>query len=199
MENDKTSAFIVTEEAIRDRAIAYVPIAEKQSWVGDVVVRCFDPINIAAVSGVDEMPPMYKENTFQRVKYLAGALLKLYLCEDFAPVSEDDPWMMPDDTYDFFCADKPLAQIERIRRMSKDNAVKDKCFNLIQDYKDLREMLNNEIHGLMRAMNDTLSRFQMLMEAQTTPEYVEKLTQEINAVQNELAEYADSHGKTETV
>lgn len=188
--DNNTTAFIVTEETIRDRAIAYIPIAEKQRWIGDVVVRCFDPINIAGVSGVDEMPPMYKENTFQRYKYLAGAVLKMYLGEDFSPISEDDPWMMPDDTYDFFCSEKPLAQIERIRRTSKDNAIKDKCFNLVQDYKDLRDMLSNEIHGLMRAMNDTLSRFQMLMAAQTTPEYVEKLTSELNTVQSELAEYA---------
>lgn len=191
MDNDmNSSTFAVTEEVIRDKAVSCVPIAAKREWVSNVVVQCFDPINIAGVTGVDEMPPMYKENTFQRYKYLAGAVVKLYLGEDFTPVSEDDPWMMSDETFDFFCSSKPLAQIERIRRTSKDNAIKDKCFNLLQDYKDLRDMLLNEIHGLMRAMNDTLSRFQMLIAAQTTPEYVEKLTNELNAVQSELAEYA---------
>lgn len=195
MDNDNKTSFIVTEEMIADRATDYVPVAEKQRFVDDVVVRCFDPLTVAGVSGVEEMPPMYKENSFRRNKYLAGALVMLYLGEDFSPVSDDDPWMMTDEFYDFFSSAKPIAQIERIRRTSKDNAIKDKCFNLISDYKELRDLLNSEIHGLMKAMNDTLSRYQMMTAAQVTPEFVEKLLGDAKSLQSMLDTYADQRQK----
>ena len=98
--------------------------------------------------------------------------------------------MMTDEDYDFFNTVRPLSQIERIRRGTKDREIQDKCFDLMQDYKDLREMLNSEIHGLMRAMNDTLARFQMLQAIQVTPEYLEEQKEALDKLKNEITEYA---------
>ena len=70
--------------------------------------------------------------------------------------------------------------------------MQDKCYDLVQDYKDLREMLNSEIHGLMRAMNDTLARFQNLLAVQASPEYLESLKGELDSLQTEIAEHAEA-------
>lgn len=196
MEENKNSVFTITEEMFTEKARTYVPIAEKQSFVDEVVVRCFDPISISGADGAD-IPPVYKENIGRRMRYLAGGLAKLYLGEGFATENDDDPWMMTDEAYDYFWGGRPISQIERLRRFSKNKALQDQCYDLMQDYKELTNMLNSEIHGLMRAMNDTLSRFQMLIEAQTTPEYFQSLTKNLEEVQQELAEYAANRNITQ--
>ena len=196
MEESKNSVFVITEELLKEKARTYVPIAEKQSFVDEVVVRCFDPISISGSDDVD-IPPVYKENIGRKMRYLAGGLAKLYLGEGFSTVSDDDEWMMTDEAYDYFWGGRPISQIERVRRFSKDKALQDQCYDLMQDYKELQNMLNSEIHGLMRAMNDTLSRFQMLMAAQTTPEYFQSLTKNLEEVQQELADYAANRNITQ--
>lgn len=188
--------FIITEELIRDKARSYVPVKEKQDFVNAVSGLCFDVLNISATTGDSATPPLYKENPVKKQKYLSAAIAKLYLGEGFTQASEDDPWMMTDEDYDFFSAVRPLSQIERIRRGTKDREIQDKCFDLMQDYKDLREMLNSEIHGLMRAMNDTLARFQILQAIQVTPEYLEEQKEALDKLNNEITEYASQIQKS---
>ena len=195
MEDKITNAqeyFIVTEDQVREKARSYVPVKEKHRFVEDVSTRCFDILNITATTGDSATPPLYKENTEKKQKYLAAAVAKLYLGEGFTPANENDQWLMTDEDFDFFSAVRPLTQVDRIRRMTKDRELQDKCFDLVQDYKDLREMLNNEIHGLMRAMNDTLARFQNLLAVQASPEYLESLKGELDSLQSEIAEHADA-------
>lgn len=198
MEDNKTESkvFTVTEGLLREKARTYVPIAEKMQFVDDVVVRCFDPISI---SGADDeaLPPMYKENTGRKMRYLAGGLAKLYLGEGYSTADDDDPWMMTDEAYDYFWGGRPVSQIERVRRFSKDKDLQDQCYDMMQDYKELSNLLNSEIHGLMRAMNDPVARFQMLMAAQSTPEYFQKMTEELEAAQRELADYAANRNITQ--
>lgn len=190
--------FIITEELIRDKARSYVPVKEKQDFVNAVSGLCFDTLNISATTGDSATPPLYKENPVKKQKYLSAAIAKLYLGEGFTQASEDDPWTMTDEDYDFFSAVRPLSQIERIRRGTKDREIQDKCFDLMQDFKDLREMLNSEIHGLMRAMNDTLARFQMLQAVQATPEYLAEKKEEIERLKGEIESYMSDLEKGKT-
>ena len=187
---------MLTEDKVRDYARAYVPMVEKRKFVDDVCAYCFDKLNVSAGDGDDGiMPPLYKENLGRKQKYLAAALVKLYMGENFAPASEDDEWSISDETYDYICSGRPLSQIERIRRNTKDKELQAKCYDLVQDFKDLRDMLNSECHGLLHAMNDTLTRFKMLMEAQTTPEYFQQLTKGLEDAQAELVAYAEQRKK----
>lgn len=195
---DKNSngVFVITEALLHEKARTYVPIAEKQKFVDDVVVRCFDPISI---SGADDeaLPPMYKENTGRKMRYLAGGLAKLYLGEGYATANDDDPWMMTDEAYDYFWGGRPVSQIERVRRFSKDKNLQDQCYDMMQDFKELTNLLNSEIHGLMRVMNDPVARYQMLMAAQTTPEYFQQLTKALEVAQQELADYTANRNITQ--
>ncbi len=189
---EDSNHYTVTETAIREKARAYVPTAEKKRFVDEVSTRCFDVLNISATINDDATPPLYKENAERKMKYLAAAVAKLYLGEGFTPADEDDPWMMTDTDFDYFNAVRPLTQVDRIRRSTKDRELQDKCYDLTQDYKDLREMLTSEIHGMMRAMNDTLTRFQMLMATKSTPEYLEAQKQEIERLRDEITGYAQN-------
>ena len=192
--SETNDCLVLTEEKVRDYARAYVPIAEKRKFVDEVAFYCFDRLNVSADND-SAIPPLYKDNHGRKMKYLAAALAKLYLGETFTAENESDPWMISDEVYDYICSGRPLSQLERIRRNTKDKELQAKCYDLVQDYKDLRDMLNSDCHGLLHAMNDTLTRFQMLMDAQTTPEYVSQLLSGLTDAQTELREYTATRGK----
>lgn len=163
---------VLTEEIIR-AARSYVPLAEKEDFVRSVSDNCFDRIAIGSRNGED-IPPMWKENGFIKQRYLAGALMKLYLEIDF--IGEKGDKRLPTQTeYDWIMAGSPINQIERIRKSSKDTEVRDKCYDLLYDFKTLERLLTGEIAGMRPAANDTLSRFSTMMEAQTSPEAFEKI------------------------
>lgn len=175
------TALIITEDVLRDKARAYVPMREKMDYVSAVSVGCFDRMDIgAATASSDPVPPMYKESAERKARYMASALCRLYLQFTFDPATEADPWMMSDPDYEYFCSGNPLNQIERVKRTTKDRDLQNKCYDLLADYKLLEKLLNSECYGLLHAMNDTLSRFQQMMSAQVTPEAVQSMVAELN-------------------
>lgn len=177
---------VLTEETIRDKARSYVPIAEKEAFIRSVSDNCFDRIAIGGGNG-EEVPPMWKENGFIRQKYLAGALVKLYFGLEYATEAGDE-WLPTDEEYDRIMANCPMNQIERIRKSSKDQGVRDKCYDLIYDFKALERLLSGEIAGMRPAANDLLTRFNRMIEAQTTPEAFEKLAMSAEELQKAMDE-----------
>ena len=175
---------VLTEELIRDKARSYVPMAEKEAFVRGVSDNCFDRIAIGSGNGED-VPPMWKENAFIRQRYLAGALARLYLGLEIA-TEEGDEWLPTTEEYDRITSGCPMNQLDRIRRASKDTAVRDKCYDLAYDFKTLERLLSAEIAGMKPAANDMLSRFNCMIEAQTTPEAFEKLAASASELQKEL-------------
>ena len=135
------------------------------------------------------MPPFYKENASIKLKYMMGALLRLYLGVDTEAQDENDPCGMSDGEYDEYAACFPMSQIERLKRGTKDKELQDKIYDLLADYKSTEKLLNAECYGLLPAMNDALSRFQMMLNAQTTPEIMSELQKTVEGVQRELEEY----------
>ena len=175
---------VLTEETIRDKARSYVPMAEKEAFVRAVCDNCFDRIAIGSGNGED-VPPMWKENGFIKARYLAGALVKLYFGLEYATEAGEE-WLPTTEEYDRIMALCPMNQIERIRKSSKDAAVRDKCYDLIYDFKALERLLTGEIAGMRPAANDVLSRFNRMIEAQTTPEAFEKLAMSTAELEKEL-------------
>ena len=117
---------VLTEEIVRDKARSYVPLAEKEAFVRSVSDNCFDRIAIGSGNGED-VPPMWKENGFIKARYLAGALVKLYFGLEYATEAGEE-WLPTTEEYDRIMALCPMNQIERIRKSSKDAAVRDKCY-----------------------------------------------------------------------
>ena len=175
---------VLTEEIIRDKARTYVPFAEKEDFVRSVSDNCFDRIAIGGKNGED-VPPMWKENGFIKQKYLAGALVKLYLGMEFDTES-GDKWLPTTEEYDRIMGGCPINQIERIRKNAKDKDVRDRCYDLLYDFKTLERLLSGEIAGMRPAANDVLSRFNRLMEAQTSPEAFEKLAMSAEELKKEM-------------
>ena len=68
----------------------YIPLAEKLAFAEYCGSRCFDRMEIHASDGGENvpMPPMYKENAGLKMRYLMGALVKMYLRGELGQADE---------------------------------------------------------------------------------------------------------------
>lgn len=177
----------ITEETVQE-ANTYVPLMDKVAFVEYAAERCFDRLHVSMKDDVLDLPmaPMYKENTQLKSRYLMGALLVLYLRQEYEPV-EGDMWLMAADDYDRWAGGHLFNQLERMKATAP--ALRDKIFELLADYRDLEKRLSMEIRSLLQVMNDPVVRILGTMQAQTTPaafqkgkEELEKLTAELEKV-----------------
>lgn len=130
----------------------YIPIAQKGEWVSDVAEMCFERYSITY--GDQQFPPMYGVNTELKSRFLMGFFIRHYLGIKEGNES-NEPWLMPEDEYDKWAASHVFGQLDRWKH---DAEVRDKCFDLLADYKDLEKRLSSRISGLLAVQNDFLVR-----------------------------------------
>lgn len=179
--------YYITAEQMANVA-TYIPLKAKSEWVALVADKCFDKMNVTAVLGEQEaaLPPMYKENSEEKSLYLMGAFVKLYLHGSWEVGEDEDEWRMPVDEYDKWAGGHIFSQIEKFKA---DKDLRDICFNVLNDYKDLERRLNTEIHGMLQVMNDAVARQLATMQMSMNPETMEKAIEELNTAKDALAEY----------
>lgn len=177
----------LTEAGLRERAKSYVSLETKKRFLADCAMRCFDKMEIGTETG-ETLPPFYKENGVSKAKYMMSALVSMYLGEREADISGDNPWELTDEEYDSYAESFPLSQLERIKKTTQDKDLRDKIYDLLVDYRLLEKLLNAECYGLLPAMNDTLSRFQMMMTMQSTPEAMDAVLASLDEVRKEVEE-----------
>lgn len=181
--------YVLTIEDFQN-ARDYVPFNEKEAFVKDVSVMVFDTLNIEAafdIGGGGAMPPMYKENTSAKMRCMLCALLKMWFGKE---VETDDgsEWLMSIEAYDNWASHHIINQIERMKQAG-DKAVKDKCFDILQDYKELEKRLNTEVYGMLSVMNDPVTRAASYITELLTPETIQRNLESIKQSSEELQEY----------
>ena len=173
----------ITENDLRN-ANTYVPLMEKVAFVDACATGCFDRLTITPDGSIGAaLPYMYKENSQIKSRFLMGALVKLYLGKDFEPV-EGTEFLMSADDYDRWAGAHIFNQIERMK--GKGVELRDIAFDLLHDFKDLEKRMNGEIYGLLQAQNDVVSRFQILLTAQTSPEAFAAQRADLDALMKEF-------------
>jgi len=182
MEAIEREAYFITEEQM-EKVNTYVPLKVKTNWVSMVAERCLQKIVISATIGGQDMdlPPVYKEDLEKKCRYLMGALVRFYLCGTFEPEKEDDDALMPEAEYDKWAGGHIFSQIEKFKS-NKD--LRDTCFNMLNDYKDLEKRLNAECYALLTAMNDDVARQLVAMQATVTPESFQELVESFNEIKD---------------
>lgn len=180
---------------VLEGAESYVPIAKKVDFVNHCAQRCFDRLGITAEDGakpISSLPPMWKENVELKSRYIMGGLLKLYLKQN--PQTEDgDEWLVSRETYDEW---GKLHILNLIERTKSNAALRDKCFDLLQDYKALEKMLNTEVYGMLAVMNDSVSRAIAQIESSITPESLKQTTAALEESKREYEKYMAESGRT---
>ena len=151
----------------------YVPISVKGEWVQEVAERCFDRLSITY--GEEQMPPMYAINTEVKSRYLMGFFVQNYLGILGGEVTSE-PWLMPEEEYDAWAGSHIFGQIDRWKH---DAEVRDKCYDLMADYKDLEKRLSSRISGMLAVQNDPVIRQtqDMAKQMESLPALLEQLKQ----------------------
>lgn len=181
MENSIKERKPITMKEVFAKANAYVPLMEKAAIVSHCAERCIDRVVVDTGERFrGDVPPMYRENGQRKRRYLMGILARAYLRLDFDGC-EEDKWLMSADDYDLVCGVQLVNQIDRMKKQS--DALRDKAYDLLADYRDLEKMLNTEINANLAVMNDVVARMAMSSAAAMTPENMKELVELAEQVQ----------------
>ncbi len=178
---------IITKEMMLD-AQDYLALAEKEEWATSCAEKCLDRLSITV--GDEQMPSMYAVNTGTKSRYLMAALVGLYLGEKYNADTADDA-LMDTEEYDKWARNHPLNQIERWKQ---DAEVKNKCFDLLADYKDLEKRLASHIGSLLTVQNDFVMRQSQYTASQMRE--LPALMEQLQALQKEKGETDGSTDRT---
>lgn len=174
----------LTEEIIKN-ADTYIPLVKKTVSAKQFAEKCIEKVEMKYKDEI--LPPMYKENVQMRMLYgmniLLAAYLKVFDKEDFK--SSD---------YDEWGGTAVLNQLNRFKS-SKDAEVRDKAYDILDDYREFYGMLGKEINALLATKNDLMYRALAYFDGKMTPEYFEQSLKDLRDVQEEALEYISSRDK----
>ena len=182
--------YTISTEDLKHKVTTYITLAAKTEWVSLISDSCMDRVELSYMD--EAMPSMYIENADRKSRFLLGFFLRLYLNwnwehdEDEKP---EDEWLVPYDVYDKWMRGHLFAQIEKFK---SDKDVKDICFNLLSEYKDVERRLNNEIYGKLQVKNDPVTRQIMQQQMNVTPEAIEALFDGLKDAQAAFDEYKEA-------
>ena len=191
MDNKK----ILTEEDIR-KATSYLPLAKKTAMARAYAQDCLLQFDLS--TGNDEVdkvfPSRFQENPQKRLLY--GMLVML---RDYLHKKEDED--LSTDQYDEWGEASLFNQLDRFKS-SKDQEIRNKAYDLVDDYREFYRMLGTEINSLAEAKNDILARFVQYVTLSQSPEAVEEqlkkleeLSKELDGMRNTIKEAEDASGK----
>lgn len=167
----KKEKFQITDEMIV-KATDYIPLADKMSIVAELAESCIEAVDKGLDGIATEtqlpIPQLYKERVGAKQYFLMYYFLTRYLHIDI----KEEKWS--DEEYDYYASSHIFNQLERFK--SGNNAdVKAKVFDILYDYKQLKQMLETEIYNLKESRNDTLTRLQDSISLFASPDNVKKL------------------------
>ena len=183
--------FTITDEMIRG-ASDYIPYIDKLTIVSETAEACLEPVDkgMAGIATETQLPipQLYKERCGAKQYFLMYHFLTHYL---HVEIDADGEWNT--EVYDYYASSHIFNQLERFK--SGDVDVKNKVFDLLYDYKQLKSMLEVEIYNLKEAKNNGLDRIQSYLDLFASPENVAKLNElmqknlgELETAQQKLTE-----------
>ena len=147
----------ITEQDILDAA-DYIPISVKEQFTRAVAFICLEPVEVKYDD--EPLPTMFRENKKIKAQYLMGILATL-LQKEFAvqklASGEDLPMCMDETDYDKWATSHVMNQLERLKKC-KNQAVVNKLFDMLYDYKAFEMMLTGAIKDEVEVRNDPFNR-----------------------------------------
>lgn len=198
---NKKEKFKVTEEMI-SKASDYIPYFEKVTIASDLAESCIKSVDKITDSIAMEtqlpIPQLYKERVGAKQYFLMYYLLTRYLHIDI----KEEKWS--DEEYDYYASSHIFNQLERFK--SGNNAdVKAKVFDILYDYKQLKQMLETEIYNLKESKNNGLDRLQGYLDLFASPDNIkqlndllQKMIADTEVAQKKLADKRATAKKNET-
>lgn len=195
----KKQPFIIDEEMIK-KATSYIPLATKKAIAIALADACLVAVdktteNIATETQLP-IPQLYREECGAKSLYLTYYFLTEYL---HIKLSDE----FTEEEYDYYASSHIFNQLERFKTADKE--IKDKVFDILYDYKELKKMLDTEIFNLKESRNNGLDRVQSYIDLFASPENIKQLNDllqktigEVETAQKKLTDKRTSVKKTET-
>lgn len=166
----------ITEADIRN-CDPYIPLMDKTLLVMQAADVCIVETKIKGDDG-QPLPSMWRENKNLSARALMGVLAKRILGKEIAPV-EGTEYIMSADEYDKWAGGYVINQIERFK---SNPELRDKCFDILYEYREVERWLRAEIRANIEAMNDAITRGGDLLRSSMTPKAMQALTDNMNEI-----------------
>lgn len=157
----------ITEEMIKN-AKSYIPITEKQEIARQIAKASIENLKVDDVNkGI--LPELVGENMGMKEMLLLQAFLGNYFdikAEKYA-----------DTFYDEYNSDNVYNQLQRFK---SNTELRDKCYDILDDFKLLRKMVSSEINNIKIVENDTLGRFMLSMSIGSDPETLKNALKDLS-------------------
>lgn len=193
---------VITPEIVKN-ATDYIPLMKKQEMAEAIAQKCIVKVLMKYTEkgdGTDSvpMPDRYQEYHMYTNLYLMGVLAREYL---HIPYEGDgsgkdhtgyDNLKMPANVYDQWGASHVLNQLEQ---MKTDREMREKVFDLLNDYKDFRWMLAHEIDILLGHDNDVVTRMMQAIGSSIKEMAADSMQELGEALQGEQPQEAEPEKK----
>lgn len=178
---------IITEEIILN-AESYIPIEKKGSMARSFAESCISEVKITLENNgeKDVLPPRYQENPQMKSLYGMMTLLDQYL--HLLEKDENGDVTLTESEYDEWGRACIMNQLDRFKS-SKNIEVRNKVYDILDDYREFYRMLGVEIGALLSNKNDSLSRFLEYFKASITPDMLKDIFSQFTGTLGEIAEY----------
>lgn len=164
-------------------AKTYMDLESKEDLARNIARRVLRPMPTAKQNHpADElisMPMMMEENVKLKSILLMVTLFSYYFDITF---TEDESGLLRFD-YDFYAGGHPLNQIERFK---SDRETKDIAFDLIEDFREFKKIVDTMVYNEKANANDPVGRFMASIAVLSTPENVQTLMSELTKSTDEL-------------
>ena len=162
----------ITEEMIKN-AKSYIPILEKKEISKEIAVHSI----IKLTKGNDVLTPdLVSEDTAMKEMLLLQIFLRYYLGIKL------DTKANANDIYDEYMQDNVYNQLQRFK---SNTEIRDKCYDILDDFKVLRKMVSTDINNLKSVVNDSLDRFLKSFSEGSDPETIKNALKELKDLEKE--------------
>lgn len=174
--------FVLTKEMMLG-AETYMPLAEKTAKARAITKACVRPMKTAEqnkpADRLISLPMLCEEDYALKSILLLNTLLGYYFDVDV------DENMDPVEAYDFYAGGHILNQIERFKG---DRETKDIAFDILEDFREFKKMVDTMIWSEKANANDPIGRLAASIEILSTPEAVQTLMDELQKTGGELSD-----------
>lgn len=193
---------VITPEIVKN-ATDYIPLMKKQEMAETIAQKCIVKVLMKYTEkgdGTDSvpMPDRYQEYHMYTNLYLMGVLAHEYLHIPYEgdgtgkEIIDYENLKMPANVYDRWGASHVLNQLEQ---MKTDRELREKVFDLLNDYKDFRWMLAHEIDILLGHNNDVVTRMMQALGSSIKEMAADSMKELGEALQNEQPQEAEPEKK----
>lgn len=193
---------VITPEIVKS-ATDYIPLMKKQEMAETIAQKCIVKVLMKYTEkgdGTDSvpMPDRYQEYHMYTNLYLMGVLAHEYLHIPYEgdgtgkEIIDYENLKMPANVYDQWGESHVLNQLEQ---MKTDRELREKVFDLLNDYKDFRWMLAHEIDILLGHNNDVVTRMMQALGASIKEMAADSMQELGETLQNEQPQEAEPDKK----